>query len=149
MNDENYDVYTGPVESTNAKLDEINATLQGIRRDLPSLKTDLWMVFWVFLVFMFFTDWEGSKLDRWTDRVWYSMHYDAKWENVDINKRPLNCDFMHAPLGSKGCHYKKNKFVFGDAERSKLLQDAATPAERQEISARPNTVMVYWEKKED
>ena len=148
MSDE-YDDYSGPRDSLTNKLDEINSTLIAIRRDLPHLKFDFWGTFWIFLVIMFFVNWEGSKLDRWTDRAWYSMYYNARWNDVDINKRPLDCDFMHAPIGNKGCTYKKNKLVFADAERQKQLQEATTQEERALISARPNVVMVYWEKKQD
>jgi hypothetical protein len=148
MSDE-YEDFSAPINPVIDKLDEINLTLVAIRRDLPHLKFDFWGAVWFFLAIMFFVNWEGSKLDRWTNRVWYSLYYNARWGDVDINKRPLDCDFLHAPIGNKGCSYKKSKLLFTDSERQQQMQQATTPEERAAISAQPNRVMVYWGKKQD
>jgi hypothetical protein len=132
-----------------ADFDDIHSTLEEIRDELARRKSSPGDWVWVLVAILFFSGWEGSRLDRWTDRVWYSMRYSASWANVDINKRPSDCDFTHAPIGGKGCHYKKNTFIFASDERAKAMQLASTPEERQEIANRPNTVMMYWEKKQD
>jgi hypothetical protein len=148
MSDE-YDVYSEFQNTITDKLDDMNLTLTAIRRDLPHLKFDFWEFFWFFLVIMFFVNWEGSKLDRWTDRVWYSFYYNARWIDVDINKRPFDCDFLRAPVGTKGCNYKKNTFIFNNEERNKELQQATTVEERKQISNRPNSIVLYWQKREN
>lgn len=103
-----------------------------------------------FAVFIFFlSGWAGSKPDRFTDRLWYSMSANASWKNVDIQKRPPDCDFFHAPVGGKGCRYVKQSSFFGDKERKLYMQQARTDEERQAYASRPNTVVVYWEKKEE
>jgi hypothetical protein len=149
--DEHYTDYSDDIDtsSTTDRLDDIHSTLEEIRDALGNVKSNAGEWVWVFVFIFALASWEGSKLDRWTDRAWYSMYYSADWSNVNINKRPPDCDFLHAPLGSKGCHYKKQKLVFADDERRKLMQEATTPEERQQVAARPNTVIVYWEKKED
>jgi hypothetical protein len=43
----------------------------------------------------------------WTDPFLYSTEYSINSDRVHRNNRPTDCDFMHAPLGGKGCHYKK------------------------------------------
>jgi hypothetical protein len=102
----------------------------------------------VILVILVFGSWPGSKLDRFTDRVWYSVIEDTDWNNVHIERRSSDCDFLHAPLGSKGCEYKKATMIFGLKERRKLVAEANTPEDRASASQQPNTVVVYWEKKE-
>jgi hypothetical protein len=98
---------------------------------------------------MFLESWPGSKFDKWTDQAWYSFRYDADFKNVTVEKRPSNCDFFRAPVGSKGCEYKKSADVFGPEQRQALIQEATTPEERQAYARRPNSVSVYWEKEEE
>ena len=43
----------------------------------------------------------------WTDPFLYSTEYSIDSDQVHRNTRPTDCDFIHAPLGDKGCHYKK------------------------------------------
>src|SRR5258708_2753054 len=46
--------------------------------------------------------------DSWTDPIKYSWIYDkVTSSSVLYTEKPKDCDFMHAPLGDKGCHYKK------------------------------------------
>jgi len=68
------------------------------------------------------SSWPGSKLDRWTDKVWYSVRYDADFKNVCVDKRPMDCDFFHAPLGNKGCEYKKRTIVYDEEKLSGAYQ---------------------------
>jgi hypothetical protein len=37
----------------------------------------------------------------------YSFEYTVNSKQVHVEKMPEDCDFSHAPLGSKGCHYEK------------------------------------------
>jgi hypothetical protein len=43
----------------------------------------------------------------WTDPILYSTVYQINSDQVHRSDRPTDCDFMHAPLGNKDCHYKK------------------------------------------
>jgi len=45
--------------------------------------------------------------DSWTDPWLYSTEYQINSDQVHRNDKPTDCDFMHAPLGDKGCRYKK------------------------------------------
>ena len=45
--------------------------------------------------------------DSWTDKTKYSMEYSISSDQVQRSDRPTDCDWDHAPLGGKGCHYKK------------------------------------------
>jgi len=128
------------LESAHFALKEILSTLQS----RSAASGFVWVLFFVFLL----ESWPGSDLDRWTDKAWCSVRYGAEFANVTVEKRPLDCDFTHAPLGGKGCQYEKRTTVFGDAERQALVRQATTTEEKQTAAKQPNTVVVYWEKKE-
>ncbi len=40
---------------------------------------------------------------RWA----YALAYDTDEKHVRIEPKPHDCDFLHAPLGDKHCHYEK------------------------------------------
>ena len=47
----------------------------------------------------------------WTltpDSIKYSIVYRLKTDQVHADPRPKDCDWDHAPLGGKGCHYRKD-----------------------------------------
>jgi hypothetical protein len=61
----------------------------------------------------------------------YVFEYNVSAENVIMDSKPKNCDWEHAPLGDKGCHYKK----------------AVTP--QKDDKNRVTSVYVSWERVED
>ena len=40
------------------------------------------------------------------NQVWYSLQYSVGADKVHVDAKPKDCDFMHAPIGDKGCSYK-------------------------------------------
>ena len=44
-------------------------------------------------------------------RIRYSLRYGAAFANVQVDKKPHDCDFFHAPIGDKDCHYDKDVSV--------------------------------------
>src|SRR5271154_1276353 len=81
-------------ERTVRELDSANSTLKQILVTQRS-RSEASSFFWV-LVFAFLLEsWPGSGPDRWTDKAWYSVGYDAKLANITVEKRPLDCDFVH------------------------------------------------------
>ncbi|WP_439408795.1 hypothetical protein ACNJX9_11255 [Bradyrhizobium sp. DASA03076] len=44
--------------------------------------------------------------DSWTNALWYGVKYQVGFDKVQTSTKPKDCDFMHAPLGDKGCSYK-------------------------------------------
>ena len=131
-------------------LGDIEGTLQEILSAIQSKSSggDLAGVAWVLFVVFLISGWSGSKLDRFTDRVWYSVAHDTDWKNVNVEKRPSNCDFLHSPMGGKSCSYKKRTDIFGNKERAALVESSLAE-DKDEARKRPNTVMVYWEKIEE
>ena len=89
-------------ERTVSELEEVHSPLGEILSTLKS-RTDFSGWIWFAVILLLLTGWSGSNLDKWTDRVWYSFRYDTDFKNVIVDKRPMDCDFLHAPLGAKGC----------------------------------------------
>ncbi len=52
---------------------------------------------------------------RWTDPLLYSTEYSVNANQVHWNAKPTDCDFIHAPLGDKACHYKKTVTAYNAA----------------------------------
>jgi hypothetical protein len=45
--------------------------------------------------------------DSVTQPVRYAAEYSVDQSHVFIEKKPTDCDWGHAPIGSKDCHYDK------------------------------------------
>lgn len=39
--------------------------------------------------------------------IYYSLRYSIPKKHVLVDKYPADCDWWHAPIGEKGCHYEK------------------------------------------
>ena len=48
----------------------------------------------------------------------YSVQYKTDRDRVTVDRKPTDCDFMHAPLGRKDCHYVKRVFVANHSRNS-------------------------------
>jgi hypothetical protein len=62
------------------------------------------VIFWMALIV-------GSLLYYWfpDSNLRYNMTYDLiSSEHVHVQSKPSRCDWMYAPLGSKGCHFEKS-----------------------------------------
>jgi hypothetical protein len=38
--------------------------------------------------------------------IWLAKVYKVSTDQVHVDAKPKDCDFMHAPIGDKDCHYK-------------------------------------------
>jgi phage baseplate assembly protein W len=143
--------YDDSGERTASELENIHSILQDILTVLREINagSGALSALWVVAVILALFSWPGSRVDRFTDRLWYSVGCGAEWKNVDIERRPTECDFLHSPLGTKKCSYKNSKYIFGETERQALIQQAQTQEEKTEISKKPNSAIVYWEKKDE
>ena len=157
--------FVGELERARSSLDEATSTLKSqsrcdsqsvqstLNEILSTLKSqsrsDAFGLFWLFIFILLLESWPGSTLDKWTDKAWDSFRYDATFANITVEKRPSGCDFLNAPLGIKGCEYKKHTSAFGAKEREALIRQATTAEGRQTAARQPNSVNVYWERQED
>jgi hypothetical protein len=55
------------------------------------------------VAFIWIADSVGTS--DWFNKGWYSLRYFVSPTEIHVGVRPQDCDFMHAPLGSKGCRY--------------------------------------------
>jgi hypothetical protein len=47
--------------------------------------------------------------------VWYAAKYRVFTDKVQIDPKPTDCDFWHAPVGFKSCHYEGLVWSIGRA----------------------------------
>jgi hypothetical protein len=59
--------------------------------------------FWglVFIAVGVYVFWLGP------DVLWYAVEYKVSPDKVYIAPKPTDCDFLHAPMGLKDCHYER------------------------------------------
>ena len=81
--------------------------------------------------------------DSWTDKIKCSMEYSVDLAQVRRNIKPTDCDFMHAPLGDKSCHYKKTVSAYNAAGDAVAGDDAPKYAK----NTYGNTIVSYDEGK--
>jgi hypothetical protein len=65
----------------------------------------LWVVAGIYVL-------DSVSSDPWFNSAWYSVEYRVGYGDVHTDARPKECDFLHAPLGDKGCSYKAHVQVF-------------------------------------
>ncbi len=70
--------------------------------------------------------------------MWYSFEYWVPTDKVFVDPEPKDCDFLHAPIGFKECHYGKYVTVHVADGRS-----ANAPR------AKYDYVQISWIKKKD
>jgi hypothetical protein len=63
----------------------------------------------------------------WTDADWflkwlYAGKFNVTMEQVTVAKKPHDCDFMQAPMGSKNCHYIQRASPFYPSEPGSPLK---------------------------
>jgi hypothetical protein len=51
----------------------------------------------------------------WFDVPWYAVEYSVDPFKVQVGNKPKDCDFMHAPLGRKECHYDAKATAYNAA----------------------------------
>jgi hypothetical protein len=72
--------------------------------------------------------------------VWYAFEYGVPTDKVNIAPQPTDCDFWHAPVGFKDCHYER--WV-------KAVCDPICPAVESNPNVKYSSVFVSWIKKPD
>ena len=97
--------------------------------------------------------------DMWNSKLRYSWSYNVGYDQVTIEKKPTNCNFFHAPLGEKDCHYDRRvstikvktensdparypvNYLSFDEGKTWTVDDASPPTKPR--------VIVSWEKVEE
>jgi hypothetical protein len=94
--------------------------------------------------------------DAWTwNNLWYSIQYGVRIDQVTIDKKPHDCDWNTAPLGSKNCHYeeKATKIIAGiGAKTGKLIvsfDDGKTWQLDDPSNPSKSHVTIRWQKVEE
>jgi hypothetical protein len=95
--------------------------LDAVLRDERALMSDndaqgcVWGIGWLGL--MAWLLWPGSG-DHLSDSLWWAVKYGVGYSQVHISAKPADCDFLHAPLGIKGCSFKSRVIAYTQLETS-------------------------------
>jgi hypothetical protein len=85
-----------------------------IAKDILMAQTDIKFkmidLVWLFglPLFLLLIAWAGAwelLPDEW--RLKYTVRFFVSSDNVTVQARPTDCDFFHAPVGEKSCHYER------------------------------------------
>jgi hypothetical protein len=79
----------------------------------------------------------------WLGPSVYSIKYAVSADKIYVDPRPTDCDFWHAPLGKKGCHYQRMVV----ARYAKGIREIR-PGEN-DPNERFDSVLISWVKKSD
>lgn len=94
------DEYEYNLDSINTKLADIREQLKEVAR-LSGAIWGLGIGISVIIVFGWVTD------DVSSSKFWNFLFQPASYENIVIDKKPVDCNFFHAPVGDKDCKYRK------------------------------------------
>jgi hypothetical protein len=95
----------------NARLDEFGANVRAFFAFIGTLGL---YGGWIFVAVLVATVWLGPG-DTWMDSIWYSAKYKVSLDQVNIGIKPKDCDWGHAPLGDKGCHFQATVIAYNAA----------------------------------
>jgi hypothetical protein len=79
----------------------------------------------------------------WVGPSVYSIKYAVSADKIYVDPKPPDCDFWHAPLGNKGCHYQRVVMARHTKEIREIRPGESDPNERFD------SVLISWVKKSD
>jgi hypothetical protein len=85
-------------------FEDVCERLDNIEAAVEANHTDLSGVVWLVLIWIAVFAWLP---DMWNSKIRLSMWYGVDADQITVEKEPHDCNFFHAPMGGKGCHYDK------------------------------------------
>jgi hypothetical protein len=79
----------------------------------------------------------------WLGPSVYSIKYAVSAVKIYVDPKPTDCDFWHAPVGTKGCHYQR-VVIARDAKDVRAIRPGESDPNQQF-----DTVSISWIKKSD
>lgn len=86
-------------------LDDISEQLDRLITAVEKNTSNRWTWVWVVLAIWLVS---ATAVDTWYSKTRFVLMYGVDYDQVTIDKKPHDCDFFKAPLGSKECHYERN-----------------------------------------
>lgn len=75
-------------------------------------------------------------------RIKYASEYMLDPEQVDIERKPHDCDWDSAPLGNKHCHYEEFVTVYNQDD--KIIETSFGKVDPGPLDQTPRKVHVEW-----
>lgn len=85
-------------------LDDVVSAVHEVRDAVKNQHTWVSSVFWVWIAWSVFSFVQDSV---WESKFRYAAYYNVRNEQITLVKKPHDCDFLKAPIGSKECHFDK------------------------------------------
>jgi len=131
-------------------LDDVIAAINGLKRTVenrPKTAHTVAAGIGGVLLYMFISSLVGGM---WNSRFIFSLRYNVPSEQVTIDEKPHDCDFLHAPLGDKGCSYVRDVTVIktgtnAAGEHFVTYDEGKTWSPDPQQQAKSG-VMVWWKK---
>jgi hypothetical protein len=117
-------------------------------------KGSLTDLFWLYVILLIVV---GQIRDVWQSKTVYAMRYKTDSAHIFKEPRPIDCDFLGAPIGEKGCTYSAQvttlKYIVRDNGYGKSFwsdDNGKTWNENDKGLVTPGTnVYVNWKKVAD
>jgi hypothetical protein len=93
--------------------------------------------FWGFVVVAI------AACSYWLEPGVYSIKYALSADKIYVDPKPADCDFWHAPVGKKGCHYQRIVIARDAKEVREIRPGESDPNERFD------SILISWVKKSD
>ena len=136
-------------------LDDVCDRLDSIEHAIRENRSNLSWVWVVIIVWLVVTGIANLWYSKWRDSWWYNVGSDQ----ITVAKKPTDCDFLHAPLGNKGCRYERQvamiqvKTKYVDMWRGSVnyvsFDEGKTWTEDNSAPPRKPQVVISWEKVEE
>ena len=100
-----------------------------------------------FLLGIILLIWFGGP---WFNTAWYAVQYKVGLNQVHIDPMPKDCDWGHAPLGDKGCHFAPDVMTYNAS--GKMVGAKSPIISWQELEAydpKVATVVIHWKQETD
>ena len=137
-----------------ADLDDIHDKLDNNEKAILSgrswVSSALYCVFVILLI-------ESVIPWLWYSKIRYSVVYSVSEDDVEIEKKPHDCNFLASPIGSKYCYYhvevedirvnwnaQGQEIISKDGGKTWFLTDSNNP-----VAKPTHRVYVSWVRKDD
>jgi len=88
-------------------LDDVEGELRNLTAEVTAIKDKIGGSWWWAVLVWGFIIFSPSITFTKLNKAWYSAVRDVSYDKVEVAKKPTGCDWGHAPIGDKGCSYKK------------------------------------------
>ena len=92
------------LDDLHEKLEDIEKAILSQGKNSPSSPRSIEP--WLIVLFLILLIRYGPPM-LWHSKIRYALQYQVGYHKVMMDPEPVDCDFLRAPIGFKGCHYAR------------------------------------------